>query len=374
MKFRKRKICMALFLSASLILSFLPGCEKDYTMPEGMRVAMIATPADITDHGYNYIIYEACREFCEEKDIPFRYYRALEETTDSYLSVIDAAINDEFSVVVTNSYLTGRAIRMATEANPDVKFVAVDVEKSNFGQKDEIPENLTGWVFKEAYAGYLAGYAAVKEGYRHLGFLGGIPVAAVVRYGYGFVQGASAAADELGADVEIEYVYGNQFYGDADITAYMESWYMNKGVEVVFSCGGMIWMSVATAAKKTGGKIIGVDIDQRELIDQYTGEDTVLTSATKGLDVSIEKALRKIYDGNWDEYGGKLFELGMVERDNPEENYLQLPIDGWSMKNFTVEDYKELTARMFDGELTVSNDADTPPDVSIKVNYRGTIK
>ena len=125
----------------------------------------------------------------------------------------------------------------------------------------------------------MAGYAAVKLGYTHLGFLGGMAVPAVVRYGYGFVQGADAAAAETGAAVTVEYAYGNQFYGDADITAYMDNWYQTLGVEVVFACGGGIYSSAAEAAAKVGGKVIGVDVDQAAIIDGGYGDGMTVTSA-----------------------------------------------------------------------------------------------
>ena len=93
---------------------------------------------------------------------------------------------------------------------------------------------------------------------RHLmGSLCGMAVPAVVRYGYGYVQGADAAAAEMGADVTVEYVYGNQFFGDADITAYMDNWYQTLGVEVVFACGGGIYSSGRYRPNST---LISVDL------------------------------------------------------------------------------------------------------------------
>ena len=118
----------------------------------------------------------------------------------------------------------------------------------------------------------MAGYAAVKLGYKKLGFLGGMAVPAVVRYGYGFVQGVDAAAAELGlTDVAVKYAYGNQFYGDADITAAMDVWY-GADTEVVFACGGGIFTSAGESAKKYGKKVIGVDVDQAGTIDGLAPE------------------------------------------------------------------------------------------------------
>ena len=224
----------------------------------------------------------------------------------------------------------------------------------------------------------MAGYAAVKMGYTHLGFLGGMAVPAVQRYGYGFVQGADAAADALGISdtVSVEYVYGNQFSGDADITAYMDNWYQTLGVQAVFACGGGIYTSAAEAAAKVdGAKVIGVDVDQASIIDGAYGEGMTITSAMKGLAPTVQHILSEIAAGNFANYGGKIETLGLVSGDDPEANYVQLPMDSTQWDDgFTQDNYKELVAGMFDGTITVSNDTSAMPAHTITVNEYGNIK
>ena len=180
-------------------------------------------------------------------------------------------------------------------------------------------------VFHEEQAGYLAGYAAVKEGYTKLGYLGGMAVPAVQRYGYGYIQGINDAAEEMGVDVEIKYTYGGQFFGDATITAKMEGWY-SEGTEVVFACGGGIYTSAVEAANKYEGKVIGVDVDQSNI------DPCIITSAMKGLYNATYEALDTYFTGNWDTIGGTLSSLSLTDGD-----YVGLPTDTWSMKNFTVD-------------------------------------
>ena len=232
-------------------------------------------------------------------------------------------------------------------------------------------------VYQEELCGYMAGYAAVKLGYNHLGFLGGMAVPAVVRYGYGYVQGADAAAAETGTDVSMEYVYGNQFFGDADITAYMDNWYQTMGVQAVFACGGGIYTSAAEAAAKVdGAKVIGVDTDQSGIIDAY-GEGMTITSAMKGLAATVNTLLTEIVlNDNWSSYANQIQTLGLVSGDDPEANYVQIPVatTQWG-DGFTQDDYKALVAKLYSGEITVSNDTSTEPTVTnITVNYAGNIK
>ena len=224
----------------------------------------------------------------------------------------------------------------------------------------------------------MAGYAAVKLGYKNLGFLGGMAVPAVVRYGYGFVQGVDAAAAALGlTDVKLNYVYGGQFYGDSDITAVMDTWYTN-GTEVVFACGGGIYTSAAEAAAKVGGKVIGVDVDQAAIIDGAYGEGMTVTSAMKGLAPTVKTMLSEVVAGNFANYGGKIDTLGLVS-DNPEDNYVQLPMSSTQFADgkFTVDDYKALVADMFAGKITVSNDTTKAASdfaTVITVDDQGAIK
>ena len=238
------------------------------------------------------------------------------------------------------------------------------------------PSNVYCAVYQEELCGYMAGYAAVKLGYTHLGVLGGMAVPAVQRFGYGFVQGADAAAVELGiADqVVMEYAYGNQFFGDADITAYMDNWYQTLGVQVVFASGGGIYTSAAEAAAKVGGKLIGVDVDQSANIDTY-GEGMCVTSAMKGLAETVKHMLSEVVAGNFANYGGKIETLGLVNGDDPTANYVQLPMETtqWG-DGFTQDDYKALVKAMFDGEVTVSNDTSAMPETTITVNFAGNIK
>ena len=336
------------------------------------KVAMITDYGDITDQSFNQTTYEGCKEFCEANGVEFKYYKPAGDSTAERVAMVDAAVADGYNVVVMPGYAFGETITQVADLYPDVKFIALDVSQGDLGDY-QIPENVTCAVYQEELCGYMAGYAAVKLGYTKLGFLGGMAVPAVVRYGYGFVQGADAAATELGADVSVNYVYGNQFSGDADITAYMDTWYAN-GTEVVFACGGGIYISAAEAAAKVGGKVIGVDVDQAPTIDAY-GEGMTVTSAMKGLAPTVKAILGElILKDNWAEYAGKINTLGLVSGTDVEANYVQIPYESTQWSD-TKDDYAALVAAMFDGTVTVSNNTETEPAVqTITVDYQGNIK
>ena len=339
-----------------------------------VKVAMITDYGDITDQSFNQTTYEACKAFCEGKKLDFQYYKPASDSDEDRISSIEKAIDDGFNVIVMPGYAFGPAIKATAEKNADVKFIALDVSEGDLGYEGAIPANLYSAVYQEELCGYMAGYAAVKLGYKKLGFLGGMAVPAVVRYGYGFVQGVDAAAAELGlTDVAVKYAYGNQFYGDADITAAMDVWY-GADTEVVFACGGGIFTSAGESAKKYGKKVIGVDVDQAGTIDGLYGEGITVTSAMKGLAATVNTMLGKVVDGTFE--GGKIENLGLVSA-VPEENYVQIAGSTQFSDSFTKEDYAKLVEKMFKGEVSVSNDiAKNAADFAtvITVDDQGNIK
>ena len=364
-------------------------------------VAMITDYGDITDQSFNQTTYEACKAFCEDNGVEFSYFKPAGDNTADRVAMIEKAVDEGYNVIVMPGYAFGGAIVEAAPEFPDVKFIALDVAKGDLLEAgvakagESYDYNPDNWdlekyvdmsnvycaIYQEELCGYMAGYAAVKLGYKSLGFLGGMAVPAVIRYGYGFVQGVDAAAADLGlSDVTVKYVYGGQFFGDADITAVMDTWYAG-GTEVVFACGGGIYTSAVDAAKKANGKVIGVDVDQAGVIANYAGVDGLtVTSAMKGLYPATYDTLNDvIINGNWANYVGKIATLGLVSADDPEANYVQIPMgEGtqWS-DSFTQDDYKAMVADMYNGVITVSNDISKAASdfaTVITVDAQGAIK
>ena len=342
-----------------------------------VKVALTCDTGTIDDESFNQACWTAVSGYMGD-DCQY-YIPEADASDEDRETMIRQAVNDGADVIVCVGYLYGASLAWAADQYPDVKFIAIDVTQGDIGT-DAIPANCYCITFKEEQAGYLAGYAIAKDGKTKLGFLGGMAVPAVIRYGYGFVQGADAAAAELGQNIEINYFYGGQFYGDANITSRMEGWYSN-GTQVVFACGGGIYTSAVDAAKKANGKVIGVDVDQAGVIANYAGVDGLtVTSAMKGLYPATYDTLNDvIINGNWANYVGKIATLGLVSADDPEANYVQIPMgEGtqWS-DSFTQDDYKAMVADMYNGVITVSNDiSKTASDFAtvITVDDQGAIK
>ncbi len=356
-----KKRILGVLLAVSMVGGLLAGCGANGGSGKE-RIAMVTDSGDITDESFNQITWETCIAYGEDKGIEYEYYKPADDTDDERINAIESAIKDGATVVVMPGYLFGVAIAEVEETHPDVKFIAVDVTEFDIvnlaGESKGITNNVYICSFQEEQAGYLAGYAAVKDGYTDLGFLGGIAVPAVIRYGYGYIQGASAAAEEMGVDVNIKYYYGGQFYGDENITARMEGWY-SDGTQIVFACGGGIYTSANEAANEYGGKVIGVDVDQKPIIG-----DTCVTSAMKGLHAAVYDALDAYHTGKWDTIGGKSQQLGLTQGD-----YIGLPTadSSWCFDTFTKDEYEGVLNGIKDGSIKISNAIDVDPSDAANV-------
>ena len=326
-------------------------------------VAFVTDVGNIDDQSFNQYTWQGVQDFCSANSLNANYYRPTEDSDAARLEQMDNAVNDGAKAIVVAGYLFGSSIAEAQAKYPDIQFLALDVSTADLG--DTAPTANTALItYKEEQAGYLAGYAAVTDGYKELGFLGGMAVPAVIRYGYGFVQGADAAAKELGVtDINIKYWYSGGFAATDEVKNKMDGWY-SEGTEVVFACGGPVCQNCDAAAQANGGKMIGVDVDQS---GQF---DTVITSATKGLAESVNTALTDALNNGWkftDAYAGKQTVLGAAE------NCVGLPMSTSKFTKFTQEQYDAMYAAIVDGSLVIDDsfDADVHPAVTnVTVDYQ----
>ncbi|MCI5575246.1 MAG: BMP family ABC transporter substrate-binding protein [Eubacteriales bacterium] len=326
------------------------------------EIAIVTDVGQLMDKGFNQGTYEGAKAFAEEHKISYKYYQpsnGSDATDNDRIAAMKQAINNGAKIIVAPGFLQAKAMRTVAMENPDVKFVFIDgwnlTDKvdDNGGDIGSALLNVTAVTYKEEESGFLAGYAAVMEGYTKLGYTGGGGGSnpACNRFGYGFVQGAEAAAKEKNVDVTINYSYkfGEAFSASPELQTQIAGWYA-QGVEAVFACGGSMFNSVKSAAAEyPNAKIIGVDVDQ-------SGESSqVITSAVKGLATSVKIVLGQFYDGKWDaELGGKSQNLGAAE------DATGLPTESWRLTNFTIDQYNALFAKIKSGEIT--------PDSSLPSN------
>ena len=307
---------------------------------DGYELALVTDLGTIDDKSFNQGAWEGMKKYAEENGISYKYYQPQEGTTDSYLETIGLAIEGGAKLVVCPGFLFEEPVYLAQDQYKDVHFILLDGEPHSGDYSEYRTEaNVMPILFQEDEPGFLAGYAAVKDGYTKLGFLGGMAVPAVIRYGYGFAEGADYAAKEMGVDgIEIMYNYTGAFAATPEAQSMAASWYQN-GTEVIFGCGGAVGNSVMAAAEEKSAKVIGVDVDQ-----SYES-DTVVTSAIKQLSVSV-------YDGVRDFYAGS-FPGGKTSIFSAKNDGIGLPMETSKFTKFTQADYDAVYAQLKDGKITL---------------------
>ena len=307
-------------------------------------IAFVTDVGQLKDHSFNEGIWNGTKTYAAEHNIAYKYYQPAngdQATDDDRYDAMKAAVDGGAEIVVCAGFMAGTAIEKASTDFPEVKWVYVD--GGAFG------DNTVGVAFKEEQCGYFAGYACVKDGFTKLGFAGGGSgtTPACCRYGYGFVQGANDAAKELGVQVEMNYswLYGASFGPSAELETMLNGWYEN-GTEVIFPCGGGMYLSCFSAAAANDAWALGVDSDQAG------DSDTVLTSAMKGVDSGAYYVLDKYFSGAWDEVAGQSISLGVAD------DAIKLPTaeSSWRFSKFTVEEYEKLVEDVKSGALEINGD------------------
>lgn len=349
------KKVLSIVLALAMLLTMMAifaSCGETY------EIAIVTDVGLLMDKGFNQGTYEGAKAYAEAHKLTYKYYQPAngsDATDNDRIAAMRQAISNGAKIIVTPGFLQATALQTVAKENPNVKFVFVDGWALGTDDSGYAYDNVTAICYKEQESGYLAGYAAVMEGYTKLGYTGGGGGSnpACCRFGYGFVQGAEAAAKIKNVNVDMMYSfkYGETFSASAELQTQIAGWYAN-GTEVVFACGGSMFQSVKSAAGEyTNAKIIGVDVDQ-------SGEsEKVITSAVKGLSASVQKVLTQFYAGQWNAVlANKAQNLGAAD------DATGLPTETWRMKNFKLADYQALYQQIKAG--TVVPDDQYPEDVS----------
>lgn len=333
-----RKIASISLVAAALLVS----CGKQTAL-----VALITDLGDIDDKSFNQGSWEGVLDYNKEHAVGHQYYKPAEGTNAAYIEAIDLAVSNGAEIVITPGFLFEQPVAIAQKQYPDVHFVLLDAEPFDTTRGDEgeyyVASNTVAVMYAEEQSGYLAGYGVVMDGHTKLGFMGGMSVPAVRRFGLGFLVGAHDAAVAKGLDdkaVTVKYHYTGGFTATPEAKAKAETWYA-EGVSVIFACGGSVGQSVMAAAEAKNGLVVGVDVDQAG------DSETVITSAMKGLSASVQLALGNHFDDKWE--GGVTWNL------DASQGGVGLPTakTSWRFNTWKVSEYETILGKLAAKTVTV---------------------
>ena len=327
-------------LFAVIVLSVLIACggggggSSSGAAQDAPKMAVvIAVNGAVDDRSFVQGAWEGMKKFGADNNLSYIYFTAAADSVSSMIDTIELAVNNGIEIIVAPGFGWGAAIFEAQDRFPNLKMVVLDDEpRSHDFSEFRAAPNALGIYFAEQEAGFFAGYGIVKEGYTNLGFMGGMAVPAVVRFGYGFVYGADLAAQEMGlprGSITIRYYYTGNFDPTPANQTFAASWFAS-GTEVIFACAGQVGNVVMAAAEQAGPEkiVIGVDVDQ-------AGESPiVITSAMKNLQVATYQALSDWKNGT--------FKGGVITL-SAKEDGTGLPLGtSFRFKKFTEAEYLEI--------------------------------
>ncbi len=334
---------------------------EDY-QEEGGEIAFVSD-GTVMDGGYNEVIYEGVQMYGLAAGVSFSCYNIEEDNFEGHLEIVEHAINKQAKIIVCAGYDFREAVGKLQDSHPEISFLLIDGEPVDAdGNPVDLNDNVHCVSFQEEESGYLAGYMAVLEGYRNLGFIGGKKDPAVIRYGHGYLQGIDDASEELELeDVTVNYWYTGTYQSSEKIYEKALKWY-EEGTQLIFACGGSLYESVLEAAEEKEGLLIGADVDQCRISDRF------LTSAVKDIANAVVISLDNYYAAGrkWsEEFAGKSIRYGA------EDNCTGIPIleTEWRFKNVTMEKCYEIYTQMKQGKISVSDEILRRPQVSVTVKY-----
>lgn len=307
--------------------------EDPTVTPAGGETIALVTGASGTESGADAMLWQGVQTFASAYGYTATTQTAEGDSSADAETALRTAAESGAKLVICRGDAAATALYRIQENYPDVHYLLFDDEPHNDDYSAYKTANLVHCVlFQEEQAGYLAGYAAVIDGYTSLGFVGAREIPSIVRYGTGFLQGAEAAAEQQGETVNLKFWFADTYDENDAVTQRMADWY-NGGVSLIFVSGGTLYKGAAQAAEQTGGKVMAGDTNVTAL------SDSVLASAVKCYNAAVQRQLYEFFTaGSWSTQNA-----GQTERVGITNAEVALESDtSWRLDSFTLDDYRSL--------------------------------
>jgi basic membrane protein A len=322
---------------------------------------MVTDSGTIDDKSFNQGTWEGIQKYQKDKGtIDSKYLKPSGEQETDYTNAINDLVDAGHKIIVTPGYKFETAINKAADDHKDTTFILLDgsthtADKADFVKHD----NVVCVFFNEHEAGFLAGIsAALQTKTGKLGFIGGMEIPAVQRYGWGFKAGIAYATKNLGAKAEIadaNYIYQGTFNdvaGGKNLAAGM----YNKGVDIIFAAAGGTGVGVFNEAKERAEKgqsvfVVGVDTDQYEMGKIKSGKSVTLTSAMKRVDNAAYAYIDAKLNNKFP--GGQIITLSLKDKG------VDLPSQNPNLTDDTMKKVNQAKQDVISGKVTVPNTKET---------------
>ncbi len=353
---KKKFSMLTIALAASLGLVACGTGEGDKgTTTNGeakIKVGMMTDSGTIDDKSFNQGTWEGIKRYeSENGTIEAQYIKPGGEATQDYLEAADNLLAKGNELIIAPGFKFEEAIGKLQAENPETKFVILDGEPEG-----GVAENSVGIYFAEQEAGFLAGIAAALETKTgKVGFIGGMVIPAVQKFGYGFVTGVAYANANLGTNVEVaDYLYNGTFHDVSGGQAQAGGMY-DKGIDIIFVAAGGVGNGVIAEGKvraEAGDDVyvIGVDVDQYEDGIISDGSSVILTSAIKRIDNAAYDKIDELVNGT--------FTGGQVITMDAKNDGVGLPAENPNLSEATQQAADEAFELIKNGTIVVPTELD----------------
>lgn len=291
---KKFSIVLGLLIVASLVFSACapkkPGAE--------INACLVTDSAGIGDKSFNDAVWSGLEKAKADFGIEANYIES--KSADDYGPNLQACVDSEAEVIVCVGFMMADACAAAIEANPEIKFIGIDIDWLAFDNFVGVGAYMDQSCFQ---AGYLAaGMSETGKVATYTGFFG--PVVQIFMDGYymgvqEYNKVHGTAVEVLGYDPKkMDQAAATGSWSDVDKGRQLTESFMDNGADIVLPVAGNVGTGSAAVMQERGaGYIFGVDQDWTQTNPQYSAQ--ILGSVLKKMEVPVYETVKLMTEKKW---------------------------------------------------------------------------
>lgn len=330
-----------LILFVVVIISFDLFRKKSNSEATSENCDIAILSGENIDSEYLNFAKQGVESACESLDKTYKIFNVF-DYNNSYDDTLEAAVNSNASFVLLTDSSYEETMYKYQSTYVNTYFLLIGGVPHNKDSSDTtINYNVLSLVYDKSEASFLAGYAAVYEGYKNLNFICDNSDTQSLHYCYGFLQGADYAASELNSSsITVDITYNS----NPDDVSY------NVPINT-----DMIATSSDEIIEKLyqDKSVSSIPIADCDSYDCKT--ENVVMAASVNLAPLIEKNILNFYN-NHQKDGGTITNKNAIEYD------ISLRFDSSVFTNFNESVYNEILTSVKNQEVSIISDITVPID------------
>lgn len=249
-----------------------------------LKPALVYGTGGKFDKSFNEAAATGAEKFKADTGVEFRDFEPTSDTQGE--QAVRNFASRGFNPVIGVSFAWTSAIEKVAKEFPDTSFVIID-------SVIDLP-NVRSVTFKEEEGSYLVGLlAGMASKTGKVGFVGGMDIPLIRKFGCGYVQGAKAANPSIEVFQNMTGTTGAAWH-DPVRGGELTKNQIDQGADVVYAAAGATGLGVLQTAADNGKLSIGVDSNQN-----HVHPGSVLTSMVKRVDLAVYDAFKSVQDGSF---------------------------------------------------------------------------